>query len=67
MRRGQRAGGKVRQQRISMKGTTGLNRHGHRQLAAGPATLAFERALCLSPARKTGPAMKNEAENPIYE
>jgi hypothetical protein len=37
-------------------------------LAAGPTTsLAFEQALCLSSARKTGLEMKKEAENPIYE
>jgi hypothetical protein len=37
-------------------------------LAARPATsLAFEQALCLLSARKTGLEMKKEAENPIYE
>lgn len=37
-------------------------------LAAGLTTLLlFEQALCLPSLRKTGPAMKNEAENPIYE
>jgi hypothetical protein len=68
MRRGKQAGGRAGQQRINGKETAGVNRHGHRHCGGRTDDLTGLRAATLpSPARKTGPAMKKEAENPIYE